>query len=137
MPIEVKDVTDSLSGSGVIGGLVAVITTFGWWVRKERSEKAKTTADVSASNAASSASDSQASQIEALTKRANEQGEAIIHLMSEISSLKKQVARLDAGRVGASTLLKAIHLCNECKDKYDPILDEIGRLLSDDKEITI
>jgi hypothetical protein len=137
MPIEVKDLTDSISGSGVMGGIVALVTTFGWWVRKERSEKAKTIADVSASNASASASDSQASQIEALTKRANEQGEAIIHLMSEISSLKKHVARLDAGRVGASTLLKAVHLCKECEEKYGPILDEIGRLLSDDVDTTI
>lgn len=136
MPIEAKDGLELLSGSGVVGGIVTAVTAFGWWLRKERTESAKTKSEVAASNASSTASDSQASQIAALTKRANEQGEGLIMLMNEIFTLKNRVAHLEAGRVGANTLLPAIHLCESCDGKYGKILVEISRLLQDEHDIT-
>lgn len=132
MSIEVKEGVDIINNSGgIIAGLVGAITAFGWWARRERTEKAKSDADVSASGAASSASDSQAKQIDALTKRVNEQGEAIIRLLNDLAGLKTHIARHEASVVGISVLLPAIHLCGECEPRYQPILNEIGRMIKD------
>jgi len=102
-------------------------------MRRERSEKAKTDADVSTSNAQSSAAESQAKQIEALTKRVNDQGEMIINMSNEINALKIRLASRDAARVGATVLLPSIKLCDICEPRNRPILDEIERLLKDDE----
>ena len=134
MPVEVKDITDAIGGGGVVGGLVAAITTFGWWVRRERAENAKTSADVSASAAQTSASDSQAKQIEALTKRVNEQGDMLIILGNQINELKIRLASHDAARVGATILLSSLKMCPECEERNRPILDEIERLLKEEHE---
>jgi hypothetical protein len=134
MPIELKDITDAVGGGGAVGGIVGLITTIGWYMRRERSEKAKTNADVSASNAQVSASDSQAKQIEALTKRVNEQGDMIISLMNEINVLKSRLASRDAARVGIKILLSSIKLCADCDARNQPILDEVMRLLKEDDE---
>lgn len=134
MPLELKDLTDAAGGSGMVGGIVALITTFGWWMRRERSEKAKTDADVSASQAQSSASESQAKQIEALTKRVNEQGEMLITLGNQINVLKVRLASRDAARVGATVLLPTIKLCAACEERNRPILEEIERLLKEEEE---
>lgn len=132
MPIEVKDGVDIINNSGgLIAGLVGAITAFGWWARRERTEKAKSEADVSASGASVSASDSQARQIDALTKRVNEQGEAIIRLLNDLAGLKTHIARHEASVVGISILLPAIHLCGECEVRYQPILNEISRIIKD------
>jgi hypothetical protein len=132
MPIEVKDGMDLVNGTGVVGGVIAVITTFGWWLRRERAEKASTDSAVSSSHAAMSASESHAKQIEALTKRVNEQGELIITLVNEINHLKNRLAARDAARVGIRVLLSSLSLDLECEQRNRPILDEVERLLKDD-----
>ncbi len=135
MPVELKDLTDAVGGGGVVGGIVGLVTTVGWWLRRERTEKAKTDADVSMSSAQASAAESQAKQIEALTKRVNEQGELIISLSNEINSLKVRLASRDAARVGAKVLLPSVKLCQACEDRNRPILDEIERLLTEEDHV--
>lgn len=129
MPIEMKEVADAVQGGGIVGGIVAAVTTFGWWMRKERSEKAKTNAEVAASSASASASESQATQIEALTKRVTEQGDALIALSNEISHLKIQLAKMNAGNKGAKILLQTVHLCGECEARYGGIIKEVQQML--------
>ena len=130
MALEVGPIGDLIGGGGIIGGIVAAVTTFGWWMRKERSEKARTNADISASNASISASDSQAKQIEALTKRVNELSEAIIRSANDIDKLRGQLAKHKASVIGIDTLLPLIHLCTECTTRYQPILNEIAELVA-------
>jgi predicted negative regulator of RcsB-dependent stress response len=132
MPFEVKDITDAVGGGGVIGGVVAAVTTFGWWLRKERTETAKSSADVSASNAQYSASESQARQIEALTKRVNEQGDMIIALGNQLFELRERVSSHEAVRFAVTVLLSTIRLSTDDEIRNRPILNEITRLLRDD-----
>ncbi len=35
------DALNLLSGSGVVGGVVVAIASFGWWLRRERVESAR------------------------------------------------------------------------------------------------
>lgn len=132
MPIEVKDGVDLVNGTGITGGIIAMVTTFGWWLRRERSEKAKTAAEISASNAQISASESQAKQIEALTKRVNEQGELIIALGNEIDRLKHRLANRDAARIGIRVLVSLLNVCDGCAAHNEPILEKIRKLLDED-----
>ena len=129
MPIDMTALNDIMGGGGVVGATVAVVTTFGWWMRKERSEKARTNADVSASNAAVTASDSQAKQIEALTKRVNELSEFIIRNQMEIDKIGRQLAKHKASVIGVNTLLPLIHLCEQCTIRNQPLLAEISDLV--------
>lgn len=134
MPIELKEVTDAVQGGGVVGAIVAAVTTFGWWMRRERSEKAKTDVDVAAASASVSASESQATQIEALTKRVTEQGDALIALSNEISHLKIELAKMKAGNKGAKILLQTLHLCADCDKRHGAIINEVLQMLNGDNE---
>lgn len=120
---------DWLNGGGILGGIVALLTSIGWWMRRERVESAKADEKVAMSRASENKHDGQADEIEALRKRI----EALDHSQVEqavlINEQKGQIAKVEAKIIGLSMHFANLLLCDECKEKNRRVIEAIERLL--------
>lgn len=114
--------TDVLSGGGVVGGIVAIITTFGWWLRRERVESAKANNAVAENNASSSTYNSQAKEIEAVRTRLSAMEAAYVAQSIKMNDLILQLSRLEAKIVGANSHYDNLVLCDVCIESNKRIL---------------
>ena len=129
MPFEVKDGMDIVSGGGMVGGVVALITSIGWWIRKEKSESAKNRTDVALSDAATKNVISQSEEIEILRKRITEQDLIIANLRAVLFQLERRISVLETGRDIALAHLHTLDLCDVCKQKHKSTFDAIFKAL--------
>jgi uncharacterized protein (DUF342 family) len=129
MPFEAKEGIDILAGGGIIGGIVAFVTSIGWYIRKEKSDSAKNRTDIAMSDAVTRNVVSQSEEIEILRKRISDQDAVILNLQAEIFKMKRRLVKLETGREIASIHLKALNLCDGCTEANKHALDAINRAL--------
>lgn len=122
---------DLLSGGGIVGGLVAIVTSLGWFIRKEKSEAAKNRTDIALSDSATKSILSQSEENEILRKRITDQDVVIVGIMAEMAAIKHRISILETGRDIATMHLKSLNvqLCPECRKKNKDIFDNIIKAL--------
>lgn len=118
-----------LNGTGIIGGIVAAATTFGWWMRRERVEAAKSTNAVAENSASTAMHHGQTAEIESLRKRMGELDQAFVSQAALISGLQQQLSILQAEQAGIAIHFNNMILCDVCTANNKRILDKLTQTL--------
>ena len=134
MSFDPKDGIDIFTGTGIIGGIVAFVTSIGWFIRKEKSDAAKTRTDVAMSDAATRNVVSQSEEIEMLRKRITAMDEVVMQLQSEIFKMKRRLLKLESGREIAKMHVSSLHLCEVCVERNKHALEAISRALGENDD---
>lgn len=121
---------DLLSGTGVVGGIVALATTFGWWLRRERVEAAKANNSVAASNAQTNTYEGQAQEIAAVRERLSAMETAYVAQSVQMTELMKKISSLEAILIGVSAHHDNLILCDVCLAKNDRVLKALNQSLN-------
>ena len=126
----VNTATTGLSGGSVVGGVVALAMSLGWWMRRERVESAKTNKEVAAANASTDTYEAQATEIAAVRERLSTIEAAYVKQSLQIAELLKKLSEMEARLIGASAHHDNLILCDVCLGKNDRVLAALSKTLS-------
>lgn len=125
----IADNINFLSGSGIVGGVVALATTLGWWLRRERIESAKANNVVAANNASTHTYEAQQKELDSVRERLAKMETAYVAQAALMGELMKKISELEARMVGASSHYDNLILCEVCLAKNERVLDALNRTL--------
>lgn len=131
MPSPFIESLDFISGGGIVGGIVAAATTFGWWLRRERVEASRASNSIAANNAQTGTYEAQAAEIASVRERLSKMEEAYVAQSVQVGLLLKKITELEARLVGVSAHHDNLILCEVCVVKNDRVLTALNKVLKD------
>lgn len=125
----VNESFDLVTSGGFIGGVVALVTSIGWYLRRERVESARSNNTIAANNASTHTYEAQATEIAAVRARLSDIETAYVSQAAQIAELLKKVAELEARIYGASIHQSNLILCEPCMEKNGRVLEALNKSL--------
>lgn len=123
-----------LSGGGIVGGLVALVTTFGWWLRRERVESSKANNVVAANNASTDTYEAQSREMASLRERLSQIESAYVAQAAQMGVLMRRISELEAQLVGISAHYDNLILCDVCLTTNNRVLEALDKRLKTEQE---
>lgn len=128
------DAVGMLSGGGIVGGLAALVTTIGWWLRRERVESSKADNVVAANNASTNTYEAQSKELASLRERLSQIESAYVAQAAQMGILMRRISELEARLVGISAHYDNLILCDVCLATNTKVLDALDKKLRVDNE---
>ena len=119
----------ALSGGGIVGGVVALATTLGWWLRRERVESAKSNNSVAANNASTHTYEAQSKEIKEVRERLQQMETAYVAQSVQMNVLIKKISELEAKLVGVASHHGNLILCDTCMHTNQRVLHALNKAL--------